>query len=169
MKRIVFLILTIILCLPLNARAGVEIFIDGHKYDSFQDYENSKKSVKPQLSLSAADIKKQQDDYIRQEAKKLGIKLDLNKIKTIQIKPKSQSELAQHRLFVLGIENSVVGALQEFYQNWGQSDIRMPKEVSVDQLQQIIEQAVSSSKEPKLLISEPGKVRIMSISADNSH
>jgi len=62
----------------------------------------------------------------------------------------------------------VVGALQDFYQNWGQSEVQVPRTISSEQLQVAIQQAVATSKEPKLLISEPGKVRIMAMSPDNT-
>ena len=73
-----------------------------------------------------------------------------------------------HKLYVLSVENGVVGALQDFYQTWGQADLQTPQSISSGQLQEAIQQAVTTSKDPKLLISEPGKVRIMALTPDKS-
>jgi len=76
--------------------------------------------------------------------------------------------LTQHKLYVLSVENGVVDALQDFYQPQGQQGFPIGQEISSEQLQAAIQQAVTASKEPKLLISEPGKVRIMALTSQES-
>ena len=73
-----------------------------------------------------------------------------------------------HRLYVLSVENGVVSALEDFYQTRGKSDFQITRNISSEQLQEAIGQAVAMSKDPKLLISEPGKVRIMALTSKGS-
>ena len=120
MKRILFLVLWVIPVLGTQAQGAIEIYANGHKYDSPQAYLASKKSA--------------------------------------PVNQKKLSDASLHKLCVLSVENGVVGALQDFYQTWGQSDFIFP-----EQLQEVIQQAVTTSKDPKLLISGEGKVRIMSL------
>ena len=75
---------------------------------------------------------------------------------------------ALHKLYVLSVEDGVVGAFQDFYQPQGQSDIQVSQKISSAQLQSVIQQAVTTSNAPKLLIAQPGKVRIMALTTDQS-
>lgn len=170
MKRILFFLLWTIPVLGATQARGttIEIFVNGHKYDSLEAYRTAKKNAVIQGLPSPAALNEQQQDYILQAAKKLGIKVDFNKIKTYQIDHHNISNSTRHQLYVLGVENGMVGALQDFYQTWGQSDIPITRRISSEQLQEAISQAVTSSKYPKLLISEPGKMRIMALTADDS-
>ena len=120
-----FLVLWIIPVLGSQAQGAIEIYANGHKYDSPQAYLASKKSVK-----------------------------------TLQVNQKNLSDTALHKLYVLSVENGVVSALQDFYQTCGESDF-----ISPEQLQEAIQQAVTTSKDPKFLISGEGKVRIMALTA----
>ena len=133
MMRILFLVLCSMTAVQFTAQAEIEIYADGHKYSSLQAYKTSEKSDR----------------------------VDLSKIKTDQLKSMSLAEMAQHKLYVLSVEKTVVGALQGFYQNWGSPDIKEAREISSGQLKDVIQEAVTSSKDPKLLISGAGKVRIM--------
>jgi hypothetical protein len=72
------------------------------------------------------------------------------------------SDADLHRLYVLSIENGMVNALQDFYQAWGNADLKV-RRISLGQVQDLIRQAVTSSKSTKLLIVQPGKLRIMSL------
>ena len=65
------------------------------------------------------------------------------------------SNIASHELYVLSVENGVIDALQDFYST------PVGHSITPEQLQEAIQQAVTRTKDPKLLISEPGKVRIM--------
>ena len=69
--------------------------------------------------------------------------------------PKRSSDTALHELYVLSVENGVIDALQDFYST------PVGHAITLEQLQEAIQQAVTRSKDPKLLISGPGKVRIM--------
>jgi hypothetical protein len=120
MKRILFLILWVIPVLGTQAQGAIEIYANGHKYDSPQAYLTSKK--------------------------------------TAPVNQKELSDASLHKIYVLSVENGVVSALQNFYQTWGQSDF-----ISPEQLQEVIQQEVTTSEDPKLLISGAGKVRIMSL------
>jgi len=122
--RILFLVLCLIPVFGPQARGTtIEIYANGHKYDSLQAYLLSKNSA------------------------------------TLPSSPQKLSDGALHKLYVLSVENGMVGALQDFYKTWGQSDFQ----ISAEQLPQAIRQAVTTSKNPKLLISRPGKVRIMDL------
>ena len=167
MKRILFLVLWTIPLLGPQVQAGIEIDVNGHSYDSLQAYQASKKAAALSSSIPAS-LNNQQEDYIRQAAQKLGINVDFSKIKTFQVNQESLNDTTRHQLYVLSVENGVVSALQDFYHNRGQYDIQMPHRISSAQLQGAIQQAVTRSKDPKLLISEPGKIRIMAISPDHS-
>jgi len=81
----------------------------------------------------------------------------------VQVNSHGLSDMVQHQLYVLSFESGMVGALQDFYQTRGQFDLQMTRRIDPEQLQAAIEQAVTGSKAPKLLISEPGKVRIMAL------
>ena len=88
----------------------------------------------------------------------MGINVDFSKVKTFQLTQKNITDSALHKLYVLSVEDGMVSALRGFYQTWGQPDY-----ISPEQLQEAIQQAVATSKGPKLLISGSGKVRIMSL------
>ena len=162
MKRILFLVLCVPVFGPQARGAAIEIYANGHKYDSLQTYLTSKEPVKAIVPSSApVSLNSQQEDYIRKEAQQLGIKVDFSKVKTYQVNQKKIPDTVLHKLYVLSVENGVVNALQDFYEARGQSDFQ----ISPEQLQGAIQQEVTMSKNPKLLISQPGKVRIMSLTA----
>lgn len=168
MKRILFLVLWIIPALSPQAHGAIEIYVNGHKYDSIQAYLASKKTAVARSSPMPASLNSQQEDYIRKEAKKLGFDVDFSKVKTFQVNHKDLSGKSLHKLYVLSVENGLVGALQGFYSSWGQTDLQIPRLVSSGHLQEAIQDAVTTSKDPKLLISEPGKMRIMALTTDES-
>jgi len=146
MMRILFLVLWVISVFGPQARgATIEIYANGHKYDSLQAYLTSKKIV-----VGAGHAQPLHDsEHARPVHKEL-------------------SDTALHQLYVLSVEHGIVDSLQDFYQTWGQSDFQVIRRISSEQLQQAIQQAVTRSKDPKLLISGPGKVRIMALTADDS-
>ncbi len=167
MKRILFLVLCIHLFQP-QAYGAIEIYAKGHKYDSIEAYQESKRVAAEQLAPTKASLNSQQEDYVRQEAQKLGMDVDFSKVKTFQVNQKNISDLTRHKLYVMSVENGVVGALQDFYYTRGQSGFQMDRRSSSKQLQEAIQEAVTASKEPKLLISEPGKVRIMALTTEET-
>ena len=123
MLRILFLILWVIPFFSLQARADIEIYAKGHKYDSLQGYLSSEKplgAVSPKLSGTTP-----------------------------------------HELYVMSVENGVVAALRDFYST------PVCLSITPGQLQEAIQQAVTKSRDPKLLISKPGKLRIMDASAQD--
>lgn len=168
MKRILFCVLWLIPFLLPQAWGDIEIYVNGHKYDSIEAYKASQKALPAKPVLTPDALNSQQQNLIRQQAQQLGIKVDVNKIKTLKIDQDSISPSTIHKFYVLSVENGVVSALQDFYQAWGQADLQTPQSISTGQLEGVIQQAVSASKDPKLLISEPGKVRIMSLTPDKS-
>jgi hypothetical protein len=167
MKRTVFLLLWVIPVFASLAYGDIEIYANGHRYSSLQAYLDSKKVAAAPAPATPALLNSQQEDYIRQETQQLGMNVDFGKIKTLQINHKNLSDGALHKLYVLSIENGMVGALQDFYQAWGQSNLRVNNIISSEQLQEAIQQAVATSNEPKLLISEPGKIRIMVLTVED--
>jgi len=128
LKRTMFFLLWLFLLFSPKAFAVVEIYANGQKYDSFEDYVASKKTH-PLVQIN-----------------ELGI-----------------TESTSHKMYVLGIENGVNEALKNFYQHWGQMDFQFAGPISKSQLQNAIKEEVTKSQNPKLLISEPGKLRIMSL------
>jgi len=129
-KLIMMKALFLILCLflPGAARAGtpVEIYANGHKYDSLQAYQASK-----------------------------AMTLDVASASTMR------------KLYVLSVEKGVAGALQNFYQTfWAGSDFYLDQRIYPDQMQEAIRKAVTATPAPKLLISESGKVRILTLDRD---
>jgi hypothetical protein len=129
MMRILFFVLWAIPVWGPKAQGAIEIYANGHKYASPQEYLASK-------TLAAVPS------------------------------PKELSDTTRHQLYVLSVENGVVDALQDFYENQGQSGFQVARRITSAQLQQAIEQTVTGSKDPKLLISNPGKMRIVAISPD---
>ncbi len=132
MMRILFLVLWVILGYGPQAQGAIEIYANGHKYDSLQAYLASKKSTEAVTP------------------------------------PKKISNTALHKLYVLSVEHGMVDALRDFYQTWGQSDFQMTRGISSEQLPEAIKQAVTTSKDPKLLISGQGKVRIMALTSEDT-
>ena len=147
-----------------QVRGAVEIYANGHEYDSIQSYQASKQAKPRETSPATATLTDQQENYIRQEAKKLGIEVDFSKVKTFQVNKKDLPDKLMHRLYVLSVEKGVVNALQDFYKTWGQTDFQLSHIITSQQLQEAIKEAVTASDNTKLLISEPGKVRIMDLS-----
>ena len=163
MKRILFLILWVNLVFGPQAQGAIEVFADGHKFDSLKAYQDSKKPPQGGNPPIPATLDSQQEDYVRKEAQEMGIKVDFSKVKTFQVNQQKIPDNIQHQLYVLSVEDGMVNALKDFYQTWDQADLIQIRKISSDQLQEAIQQAVTASKEPKLLISEPGKVRIMAL------
>jgi hypothetical protein len=91
--------------------------------------------------------------------------LTSKKLALFRAHQKGLSDETRHKLYVLSIENGITGVLQDFYQAWDQSRLQTVFRISPDQLQNAIQQAVTASKDPKLLISQPGKVRIMELTS----
>ena len=166
MFRTLFFILWIIIFFVPQVCEGIEIYANGHKYDSLQAYHASSQPSAIGSLPAPVFINSQQEDEIRKEAKRLGVPVDLSKVKTLQIGQSALSDTTRHNLYVLSVENGVVDALRDFYLTWGQPDFQMQRSISTMQLQEAIAQAVTQSKYPKLLISKPGKIRIMDL--DNS-
>lgn len=167
MKRTLFLVIWAIFFLAPIAHGDIEIFANGHQYHSLKAYLDSKKAVSAPSQATPVSLNSQQQDEILKEAQQLGIKVDFNKVKTFQIGPRGLSGERMHKFYVLSVENGVIGALQDFYQTWGQSGIPIKNFITSEQLQEVIQQAVATSKDPKFLISEPGKVRIMSLTVED--
>jgi hypothetical protein len=153
MKRTLFFILSIMFALQYQAYGDIEIYADGHKYDSMEAYQESKSA--PVVKSSA----------------------DSGQAKMLKVAKKGISDLTRHKLYVMSIENGIVGVFQDFYHTWVVSGHQMaitfkPKtpvsrRISLAQLQDAIAKAVTSTKGPKLLITGPGKLRIMALSAAN--
>jgi hypothetical protein len=168
MKRILFSCFCLFPFLVARSYGAIEVIIDGHKYDSLQDYAQAKKNALLQSTVAPVALDKNQEDDIRKAVQKLGIRVDFNQMKTFQINQEGLSDASRHKLYVLSVEKGVVGALQDFYKTVGQADFPMNHRISTDQLQEVIAQAVGKSKYPKLLISSPGKMRIMALTASES-
>jgi len=167
MKNTLFLILCFLPGIAAPSWADIEIFANGHKYDSLQEYVASKNAIAAPSLSSPANLNTQQKDDIAKGAQRLGINVDFNKVKTFQINKPGLSGKTMHQFYVLSVENGVVGALQDFYQSWGQTNLQLNSIISSEELQLAIQQAVATSKDPKFLISEPGKVRIMALTAQD--
>ena len=163
MKRILFLVLWFIPIIQGPCSGAIEIYANGHKYASLQEYHSAQQLAVPQTHPEPASLNGQQEDYVRQEARRWGINVDLGKVKTFQVGHAKLSDSTRHKLYVLSVENGMVGALQDFYQAWGQSEPQMARTITPEQLQEVLEDSVTKSKDPKLLITEPGKVRIMTL------
>ena len=130
MLRILFFSLCFFQVVLVGAQTNIEIFADGHRYDSFKDYQDSKKHLE---------------------------------VLSKQAKTATMSPATQHRLYVMSVEKGVVGALEDFYEQRSSPAIQLAHRVTLDQMQEAIQEAVTSSKGPKLLISQPGKIRIMAL------
>ena len=166
MNKILFLVLWFTPVLCIQAQGAIEVYADGHKFSSFQAYAESQKALAQHAK--PATLNNQDEEYILKEAGQLGINVDFHKVKTFQINPKGLSDKTLHQFYVLCVEHGVVTALEDFYQNRGQTVFQIPRSISSEQLQEAIGQAVGSSKDPKLLISGQGKVRIMALTPDES-
>ncbi len=84
------------------------------------------------------------------------------------VHPKPLSDNTRQKLYQLSIENGMVGVLQDFYLTMDKPVPVMARTITTNQLQEAIEQEVTSSKGPKLLISEQGKVRIMTLATSDT-
>lgn len=140
MRRTLFLVLWLVFAFGSQARA-IEIYVNGHKYGSLEAYKAY------QRTMTATPVS-------------LG-----RPLKTLPMGPQDISDATRHQLYVLSVENGMVGALQDFYQAQGQPDFQTPHIGSSEELQEAIQQAVTASAAPKLLIAQPGKLRIMALTA----
>ena len=128
MLRILFFLL-LIPNLQSQAQGAIEIYANGHKYDSIQAYQLSEKPT----------------------------------IKSSHSKYKGLSDSTLQQLYALSVENGVTGVLQDFYQGWERIETPVVRILSSQQLQKAIQLAVTSSQDPKLLITGRGKMRIMGL------
>ena len=175
MIKILFFILCLFTAFKVQAQTPVEIYAKGDKYDSLQAYKASKEAFPSGESLpKPVALNTQQEDFVRSQAQKLGVKVDINKVKTVEIPPSLLSGPTEHKLYVLGVEKGVVGALEDFYQAWGLSPdlhwetlLLSSTPISPNQMEEAIRKAVTASGSPKFLISQPGKMRIMTLSEDD--
>ena len=139
-----------------HAKKPVEIYSGGNKYDSVESYQFSKESQKEPQKLKGHEAKldSTQEDYIRAKASELGVSVDVTKIKTMEIPSK---------LHKVSVEKGVMGALAPFHQTWDNPMPQLARRLDVNLLEEVIKNAMTVSENPKLLISESGKVRIMAL------
>ena len=134
MVRILFLLLSVFLASGAGqSYASIEIDADGQRYDSLKDYLTAQQSSSKHPYVSTVVISQKRDSA------------------------------PVHELRSLSAEYGVAGALKDFHQHQRPFDLHLSTSVSAEQLRNILENEISTSKEPKLLISAPGKVRIMSL------
>ena len=124
----------LLLGLAAWAQTPIEIYANGHKYDSLQAYKASEQPVTGHLS----------------------------KVKPPEITADFLSAATMHELYGLGVEDGVFGALKDFCQ------ASVSQTIAADQIEDAIRKAVTASEAPKLLISESGKVRIMTLNTDEA-
>lgn len=84
-------------------------------------------------------------------------------VKTKAMNRKEPSGQDLHQLYVLGIEYGVIDALRDFYKTKGKPDFQEARRISPRELQEALQQEVTQTKEAKLLISSPGKLRILGL------
>ncbi|MDE1921127.1 MAG: hypothetical protein KGJ09_06845 [Candidatus Omnitrophica bacterium] len=153
MKRTLFFTLSVFFACQ-SACGAVEIYAAGRRYISFEAYQEAQNAAQASAAAVALDRRQKSDDRqendIRRQAGKLGIKMDLS----------------AHRLYVLGAENGMNKALQDFNQKPGETGPRAFRAISSEELQEAIQRAVTVSKTPKLIIAQPGKLRIMDLSTE---
>jgi len=156
MMKALFLILCLFPFLKVQAQTTVEIYADGRKYDSLSVYKASKHT------LNLGDL--------HPKAKVQGT------VPLTQTAPLTLSELTMHELYGLGVEEGVLWAMKDFYQtlNPGRD---FPHEhtivlstptshpISAAQMEGAIKKAVTASGSPKFLISEAGKMRILTMTS----
>ena len=92
MLRILFLFLWIIPGFVSPANGAIEIYANGHKYNSLQEYALWKESV------------------------------NNPKGKSFQASQKNLSDETLRKLYALSIENAMAGVLRNFYQTWEPSE-----------------------------------------------
>ncbi|MBF0504660.1 MAG: hypothetical protein HQL14_06105 [Candidatus Omnitrophica bacterium] len=174
--KILFFILWFLPAFKIQADTPVEIYVNGDKYDSMQAYKASKdQPSSPGFLPKPVMLNSQQEDFILNQAKKLGVKVEISKVKTLQMTEDFLSEPTGNEMYVLSVEKGVVGALKDFYKTLGASpDYHLGSTllestyITPDQMEEAIKQAVTLSAAPKFLISQPGKVRILTLSADDT-
>ena len=151
---------------PWNPKphAAIEIYADGHKPALSNHIWTSKKSSAAKSSLTPVSLNSQQEDYIRKKSQQLGINVDLSKVKTFQVNSGNLSDKTSHQLYVLSVEKAGWWVLCGIFIKC-QGAICFPdgpRDLFRAITRQAIQQAVTTSKYPKLLQSAtPGKVRIM--------
>lgn len=84
-----------------------------------------------------------------------------------KLSAKPLSEETRHRLYLLGIETGVIGAMRSFDHPNGSGGYMINGVLVPQELESVLAQTVGSSEIPKLLIIEPGKLRIMALTADD--
>ncbi len=154
MMRFLCLTSVALLALPINVEAGkpVEIFVAGERYETLEAY-------KAAVFQKKRDALKQQQE-LAGDAKALGVDIDPKKIKTITIKPAISAQTAT-KLQLASADNGLQKLLVDFKQNSKKPNLQ--KFVSPQELEDKIRETVSSTKNPVLLISEQGKMRIMTL------
>ena len=85
--------------------------------------------------------------------------------KTTSVVAIAPADGGAHRLYSFSVEDGVKDALTDFKQHQKRSDLKITPQITSAQLQAVLEAAMSNSKGPKLLISQPGKMRILSLDA----
>ena len=175
MMKVLFLILCLFPVFEAQAQTPVEIYVKGDKYDSLQAYKASKDHPSSgEFLAKPAALNSQEQDFVRSQTEKLGVKVDINRVKTLDVPSSFLSEPTSHTLYVLSVERGMVNALEDFYRTWGadpnldwERKLLSSEPVPVDQMEEAIRKAVTISDAPKFLISQPGKVRIMTLTEDD--
>lgn len=75
-----------------------------------------------------------------------------------------------HTLYLSGVENGLTRALYDFYKPLGVSLLPLASStIFKSQMQRVIQQAITLSADPKLLIVDGNRLRIMTIKEESLH
>ncbi len=160
MLRLILLIGFILYSTSLWAAkaAPIEIYAGGRRYASIEEYKNR--------DLKVQEVKNttEQSKEIEETAKTLGINVDLKKVKTIEVGPKVSPE-TQEKLKSVALDGNVDEAIADFKRNFKQNwnNPQAQSLVSSELLEDKIREAIGDQKDPILLISDHGKMRIMAL------
>ncbi len=156
MLRFILIIMLLCVSTPLWAgkAAPIEIYAAGKRYGSMEEYRNRDVAVQEVKNTP------QQVEDIQEAAKVLGINVDPSKVKTIEVKA-GVSPQTQDKLKLVALDDDVDGAIADFKQNWNNPQAQPL--ASSEQLEDKIREAIGDQKDPVLLISDHGKMRIMAL------
>lgn len=157
-----FIILLSMLVIAPAAWAQIEIYAGGQKYESLESYQVLSEAKR---AIQAVPLTGEEKQALVNEAKKLGIEANPDKLKTVIIQPVDKKEQeAVKKLRLLSVNPPDKASILTNPQTWQTPSPLMVRLIQDENLENAIRQAVGQSTSAKMIVAQDNTVKILSLS-----
>jgi hypothetical protein len=137
--------------------APPEIYINGIRYASIQDYKAAQSRAHQIKGFASPD----DEEFLRAKSKERGIHFDPKQVKTITLTPAPISPETAAKLERAGYEHGVSHVMTDFSQNW---DNPVPKfTITSEEVEGRLRALVGDRREPVMIVSGNRKLRVIAL------